>query len=159
MANVLYPRLIKRVRAVLIDSVLVPVTVFGTLILGDALGVSHPFAKAMLIAAPIFVLEPAFVAITGGTVGHHLMKIRVTRLDGAGKINILAATVRFIVKMLLGWMSFIFVLTTIKHQAVHDLIARSLVVHRDASGLPSYEVLPERKSDTEGYVLPRLGAE
>jgi uncharacterized RDD family membrane protein YckC len=154
MTNFFYPRLIRRVRAVLIDSVLLPVSIFSTLIVGDALGVTSTFAKAMLFGLPVFVLEPALVAFTGGTVGHHLMKIRITRLDGMGNINILAATVRFVVKLLLGWLSFIFVLTTTKHQAVHDLVARSLVVHKDVRGLPAYDVLPERKSDTENYVYP-----
>jgi uncharacterized RDD family membrane protein YckC len=151
---VAYPRLIKRVRAVLIDSVLVPVAAFGMLILGDTLGVSHPFGKVMLILVPILILEPGLVAFTGGTVGHHLLRIRVTRTDSTRNINIFAATVRFVVKLLLGWLSFIFVLTTAKHQAVHDLIARSVVVHKDATGLPAYDVLAERTVDSANYVYP-----
>jgi len=154
VTNIHYPRLIKRVRAVLIDSVLLPVAIVATLIIGDALGVTHMFAKAMLFVVPVLVLDPALVAFTGGTVGHHLMKIRITRLDGTGNINILAASVRFVVKVLLGWLSFVFVLTTKKHQAVHDLVARSLVVHKDASGLPAYDILPERERDTGSYVYP-----
>ena len=154
MTNIPYPRLIKRVRAVLIDSVFVPVAMFSTLIIGDALGVTQTFGKAMLLVIPVFIFEPALVAFTGGTVGHHLMKIRITRLDGKSNINIFAATVRFLVKLFLGWLSFIFVLTTKKHQAVHDLLAGSLVVHKNISGLPSYDVLAERKSDTENYVYP-----
>ncbi len=138
----------------LVDSVLVPVAAFATLIAGDALGVTQPFAKVMLIVMPIFILEPALVAFTGGTVGHHLLKLRITRLDGKGNINILAATARFIVKLLLGSVSLIFVLTTRKHQAVHDLVARSLVVHKDINGLPTYDVLSERKNNTEKYAYP-----
>ena len=154
MTAVAYPRLIKRVRAVLIDSVLLPVAVFGTLIVGDALGVSHPFGKALLILAPIFFLEPGLVAFTGGTVGHHLLKIRITRMDGMRNINILAATVRFVVKLLLGWLSFIFVLTTARHQAVHDLVARSMVIHKDKNRLPAFEILSERTLETDNYVFP-----
>ena len=154
MNAIAYPRLIKRVRAVLIDSVLVPVSVFGTLILGDALGVSHPFGKAMLLLAPIFILEPGLVAFTGGTIGHHLQGIRVTSVDGLRNINIFAATARFIVKVVLGWLSFIVVLTTSKHQAVHDLVARSIVIHKDATRLPDFEVLAERTLDSDTYIYP-----
>lgn len=154
MNTIAYPRLIKRVRAVLIDSVLVPVAVFSTLILGETLGVSHPLGKVMLILAPIFILEPGLVAFTGGTVGHHLMKIRITRTDGKRNINIVAATVRFVVKLLLGWLSFIFVLTTAKHQAAHDIVARSVVIHKNTEGLPAFEVLPERMLDSVAYVYP-----
>ena len=152
MSPIIYPRLIKRVRAVLIDSVLLPVAILVTLLLGNALGVSHPVGKAMLILAPIFILEPGLVAFTGGTVGHHLMKIRITRTDGKRNINIFAAIVRFVVKLLLGWLSFIFVLTTAKHQAVHDLVARSLVIHKDTAGLPAFEALTERAFDNAAYV-------
>lgn len=154
MTAVAYPRLIKRVRAALIDAVLLPVAVIGTLIAGDALGVSHLVGKLLLIAVPIFVLEPGLVAFTGGTVGHHLLKIRVTRMDGARNIDILAALVRCVVKLLLGWLSFIFVLTTARHQAVHDLVARTMVIHKDTSGLPAFEVLRERTPDDDSYIHP-----
>lgn len=154
MTTVTYPRLIKRVRAVLVDSILLPVTVFSVLLIGDNLGVSGANGKALLIALPIFFLEPGLVAFTGGTVGHHIFGIRVARRDGSGHINIFAASIRFIIKLLLGWVSFIFVLTTAKHQAVHDLVARSIVIHKDASGLPEHEVLAERKQQTDAYLYP-----
>ncbi len=154
MNSIAYPRLIKRIRAVLIDSVLVPVSVLGTLILGNALGVSHPVGKVMLILAPIFVLEPGLVAFTGGTVGQHLQRIRVTTVDGTRNINIVAATLRFALKIILGWMSFISVFTTARHQAVHDLVVRSVVIHKDATGLPAFEVLSERTLDRATYVYP-----
>lgn len=154
MSPVFYPRLIRRIRAVLVDSVLVPISVFGSLILGDALGVSHVYGKVLLALLPVFVLEPGLVAFTGGTVGHHLFKLRVARIDGQSNINIFAATLRFVVKLLLGWLSFIFVLTTTKHQAVHDLLARSVVVHKYPGELPAYEVLPERVLDSDSYAYP-----
>jgi uncharacterized RDD family membrane protein YckC len=154
MNAVAYPRLIKRVRAVLIDSVLVPVSVVATLILGDALGVAHPTGKLLLLIGPVFVLEPGLVAITGGTVGHHLQGIRVARIGGESNINIFAATLRFVLKIVLGWLSFIFVLTTARHQAVHDLVARSVVIHKDPRGLPAFEVLAERSLDDTIFEYP-----
>lgn len=154
MNAIAYPRLIKRVRAVLIDSVLVPVAVFGSLILGDTLGISHPIGKVMLLLGPIFVLEPGLVAFTGGTVGHHLQGIRITTVDGTKNINILAAVLRFVVKIVLGWLSFVVVLTTAKHQAVHDLVARSVVIHKDTTGLPAFEILEERTLDSSTYIYP-----
>lgn len=154
MNAIAYPRLIKRVRAVLVDSVLIPVAAFGTLILGEASGISNPAGKVLLLLGPIFVLEPVLVAFTGGTVGHHLQGIKITTIDGTRNINIIAATLRFIVKIVLGWLSFIVVLISAKHQAVHDLVARSVVIHKDASRLPSFEILPERTLDSTSYVYP-----
>jgi uncharacterized RDD family membrane protein YckC len=151
---VTYPRLIKRVRAVLIDSIVVPVAVFLTLFVGISLGVSHVYGKALLVIVPIIILEPMLVAISGGTVGHHLMKLRVAKQSGSGNINIIAATLRFALKILLGWLSFIFVLTTTKHQAAHDLIAGSIVIHKDPSNLPLHEVLSERSQTSDEFVYP-----
>ncbi len=156
MNTLTYPRLIKRVRAALIDSVLVPVSVFGVLFLGNEAGVSSDFGKIMLLIAPIFILEPLLVSLTGGTVGHHLQHIQVTSLDGKKHINIFTATFRFIVKILLGWLSLIVTLTTPKHQAVHDLLARSVVIHKDTTGLPSFEVLHERHVEVSGYIYPAV---
>lgn len=154
MDNLTYPRLIKRVRAVLIDSILVLLSVFGALFLSNAAGVSSGVGKAMLMVAPIFILEPGLVAFTGGTVGHHLQRIRVTTLDGKRNINIFAATFRFVVKFLLGWLSFIAVLTTTKHQTVHDLLVRSVVIHKDIRGLPTFDVLHERHVENPAYIYP-----
>ncbi|MEO6146868.1 MAG: RDD family protein [Sulfuriferula sp.] len=154
MTTITYSRLIKRVRAILIDSILLPIVVFGTLIIGGALDVAAQYGKAMLILIPILVLEPGLVAFTGGTVGHHMLGIRVVKRDGSGNINIFAATIRFVVKLVFGWLSFIFVLTTTKHQAVHDLLAGSIVVHKDPTGLPAYEILSERTGDSDAYIYP-----
>ncbi|MEO7402047.1 MAG: hypothetical protein ABIU95_00090, partial [Burkholderiales bacterium] len=97
-----YPRLIKRVQAVLIDSILIPICAIGTLLLGTSLGVSGPFAKFMLLAGPALLLEPVLVTLTGGTVGHHVIGLRITRFDGIRNLNVFLALVRFAVKMALG---------------------------------------------------------
>lgn len=135
MDKVAYPRLIKRIRAALIDSVLIPLAFFAGLVLIGVSGISHPLAKLVLAMMPILVLEPGLVAFTGGTVGHHLVGVRVMQAGGTGNIGILAAALRFVVKLLLGGLSFVFILTTRRHQAVHDLVAGSRVVLKDAACL------------------------
>jgi uncharacterized RDD family membrane protein YckC len=154
MTPVTYPRLIKRVKAFMIDSLIIPIACISTLYIGAKLGVSNPYAKAILLVTPILILEPLIVAFTGGTVGHHLLNIRVSKNQGNGNINIFSATLRFVIKLLLGWYSFIFVLTTTRHQAVHDLLARSIVIHKDPTKLPASEVLSERTLDTDTYIYP-----
>lgn len=74
--SVFYPRLIRRVRAILVDSIILPVVMFGFVMVGSAAGVSDGYAKFALLIVPIFVLEPAMVAVTGGTIGHHLLGVR-----------------------------------------------------------------------------------
>ncbi|MFD0912211.1 RDD family protein [Methylophilus luteus] len=154
MSTITYPRLIKRVRAVLIDSILTIVAVATSLSIVSAVGVSSGIAKIMLIVLPILILDPILVTVTGGTIGHHMMGIRVTRIDGLSRINLVAASVRFIVKALFGWFSFIFVLTTARHQAIHDLVAHSIVIHKNPAGLASYDVLTERLPHNDPYIYP-----
>lgn len=152
--TVYYPRLIKRIRAVLVDSVVVPAAAVGALAAGYAFGVTDFLGRVLLVTVPVFVLEPGLVTFTGGTIGHHVVGIRVQKTDGSGNLDIFRATIRAIVKFVLGWLSFIFVLTTTRHQAIHDLIAGSIVVYRDTSGLPSYDVLTEREAESARFIYP-----
>lgn len=154
MAAVYYPRLIKRVRAVLIDSLVVPAAAVASLGIGYALGVTGFAMRVLLVAAPVFVLEPGLVTLTGGTVGHHLVGVRVQKEDRSGNLNILEATIRTVIKFLLGWLSFVFVFTTAKHQAIHDLIAGSVVVHRNTAGLPHHDILAERRVESDRFAYP-----
>jgi uncharacterized RDD family membrane protein YckC len=152
--SIAYPRLLRRTKAVMTDAVILPVAVIASLFLGDALGVTNTSVKVASFVLPIFILEPGMVALTGGTIGHHLFGLRVARLDGKRRINLFAAIIRFAVKLVLSWVSFIVVLTTKKHQAVHDLLARSVVVHVSPEGLPAREVLAERSSPDAKYSYP-----
>jgi uncharacterized RDD family membrane protein YckC len=154
MAAMAYPRLIKRVRAVLIDSVVVPLAAVASVAVGYAFGITGIWERVLLFVIPVLLLEPGLVAWTRGTVGHHVVGLQVTRTDGTTKLDFFTATVRAAVKFVLGWFSLIFVLTTEKHQAIHDLLARSIVTYRDASDQPGYDVLAERRIEAAEFVYP-----
>ncbi len=151
-----YPRLIKRVRAALIDSFLLPVLYILSLLLGNALGIDRTTGMIVLILFPLMLLDPALVAFTGGTIGHHVQGIRVVHVQTQDRIHFLAALLRFITKFLFGWLSFVLVLTTAKHQTLHDLVSRSRVVHKNPLHLPAHEVLAERQLDVASYTYPPL---
>lgn len=112
------------------------------------------FVKPVLFIVGVFILEPVLVSFTGGTIGHHWRKIRVTTLSAKGNISLLAATVRFILKVVLGWFSLIVVLVTRKHQALHDLATRSLVVHATLQHIPARERLVDRPDLNETFGMP-----
>ncbi|MFO1321595.1 MAG: RDD family protein [Burkholderiales bacterium] len=156
MTAVAYPRLIRRIRASMIDSVAIPVGVIAVVLAGERLGVSGGNGRILLIVVPILVLEPLLVSLTGGTIGHHLLKIRVVTRDGTRNINLAAAMVRFLVKASLGWLSFITVFRTAKHQAIHDWVARTVVILKDAEQLPDHESLSERMPGADAFRYPAV---
>jgi hypothetical protein len=76
----------------------------------------------------------------------------VTQLDGNSKVNFFVAALRMATRLLLGAFSFIFVLTSKKHQAFHDVIFRTLVVNKNPHTLAEFEVLAEREEAPSGFV-------
>ncbi|HYD81353.1 MAG TPA: RDD family protein [Paucimonas sp.] len=154
MHNLYYPRLIKRVLAAQLDGVIMIVAAMASLVIGDSMGVSSLAGKAMLGFVPIFLLEPGLMALTGSTIGHRIHGLKVVKKDGVGRLNIFAATLRFVVKTMFGVLSYAFLFTTRRRQALHDLVARSVVLHRESDGLPRYDRLQERRIEEAGFTYP-----
>lgn len=140
----IYPRLLRRVRAVIIDEVILLGMLaawwFG---LGIDPGM-HLAAKLGSLLLVFVVVDPVLVAFTGGTVGHHLMGMKVRELARDARAGLGMATVRAVFRYGLGWASLIFILVTRRHQAIHDYASRTLVVLKDPARVPGTERLPER---------------
>ena len=150
-----YPRLLRRIRAVLIDSVLIYIVAILFWLL--LLPILDAFPTPVRIAYPILVflaLEPCMVAFTGGSPGHHLMGLAITDSRSGSRIGVVRALLRFILRTLLGWLSLLLVLTTKKHQALHDLICRTNAVLVDPGSLPERERFAERVTEEPGFIYP-----
>lgn len=139
-----FPRVIRRFRAMTLDSILLLVVVGISVITVSSLGFDSRVSKILSILVPVLVLEPAMVAIFGCTIGHYVTGLKVTQLDGVRRIGFGAALVRFVLKTLLGAWSLVSMLTTQKRQAVHDVLTKSLVLNRSPDTLPEGERLGER---------------
>ena len=89
-----------------------------------------PTYVRVLAFAFIFVLyEPLFVSYFGATIGHSRFNLEVRSLnDEQKKINFLQALVRYLFKMLLGWLSLLTIGSTEKKTAIHDGVVRSVVL-------------------------------
>lgn len=153
MEPIYYPRLIKRIQAIFIDSFIIVAGVYAIVFLVPWTP-QFPPLRGLLLVAVIIVSEPLLVTLTGGSIGHHVIGIRVTRLSGTGNINFFASIIRFIIKTLLGWFSLAMVLVTRRHQGLHDLLVGSLVVYKSAAGLPASEKLSNREEQKDLYVMP-----
>ena len=96
------------------------------------------------VLAAIVLYEPFFVSRFGGTIGHTRQNICVVDDRTGRNIGFGKAILRFLIKALLGWWSFITMLTTKRHQAVHDALTRSTVRIRDASLARQHHFVTER---------------
>ena len=150
----IYPRLIKRIQALIIDSVIFSFLLVSLFLLISSDAVTIRWLRAVILLFPVLFLEPALVSYTGGTIGHHLLNLKIQKADKNKKINLFLAFIRFILKSILGWFSIIFVLTTKKHQAVHDFLVNSVVVYKDPAKLREHEALGENIIEEEGYIYP-----
>lgn len=140
----MYPRLLRRVRAVIIDEVVLLAALaawWWTVGMADGASTALKVGSLCLV---FVIVDPVLVAWTGGTVGHHLMGLKVRSAARDARINPLLATVRALLRYLLGALSLLLILLTKKHQAIHDLATGSIVVLRDPQRHSGREKLAER---------------
>lgn len=148
-----YPRWTLRVEAALIDTVVILLAFFGSALLVAHSGLPAG-ARVTIVATVILALEPGMVSWNGATIGHFARGLRVRHAITGNNLNIPTAFLRFIVKMLLGWLSLLLVLTTRHHQAIHDMASRSVVVIAKGSKQAERNVLREQNIEEAGYIYP-----
>jgi uncharacterized RDD family membrane protein YckC len=138
-----YPRLHRRIRAAFIDIIILGTMFFisASVVLDMAI---HGVMKVVIVGTVLFILEPGLVTTMGGTIGHQLLGLRIQNRETGTNLNILFAAIRFIIKSILGLPSFIFVLVTKRHQAIHDIVSSSVVVIKNPTGIDEYGEQKER---------------
>ena len=139
-----YPRLLRRVRAALIDSVIFIAIICAWFLSFEVLESAHAALKVGLLVLAYLVVEPGFVSVTGGTIGHHLMGLRVRDAAKDEPIGFVRATIRGLARSILGIFSLLFMFVTRRHQAIHDYFSRSIVVLEHPEYLASSEQFQER---------------
>ena len=113
----------------------------------------RPFVLAYPVLA-VVLIDPVLVSLRGASPGHQLMGITIQDAKTGKNIGLLRASLRSVLRGVLGWLSLVFVLATRKHQALHDLICRTTVLLRDPENTPSHEKFSERNAEVEGYSYP-----
>lgn len=125
--NEKYPFLLERIQSILIDSVLiVACMIIFSDILSNFKNVPDWLRAVLLIA--LFLYEP--IATTfGGTIGNNIKSIRVRKnSDSTKRINIFQALIRYFIKLLFGWLSFITIFSSSKKRALHDILSGTVMV-------------------------------
>jgi uncharacterized RDD family membrane protein YckC len=140
-----YGRFSRRLQAVFIDSIIFLVLMAAALSVMTALQSDHVGRiLGFTFLALLLLYEPVLVPLTGGTIGHYLCNLRVVDDRTNGNIGFLKAVARSIIKSVLGLYSFITMGTTLRHQALHDVLTHSTVQIRDFAKAKVFHYRTER---------------
>lgn len=124
-----YGKLMSRVKAVIIDSlVIMGLGLLATFLLNKFENTPDS-ARLIAFLFVFFLYDPTFTSLFGGTLGHLIIGLTVRReSDESKKMFFPLAIVRFITKALLGWISLLTISSNDKRRAIHDLVANSVVI-------------------------------
>mgnify|MGYP002777335508 CR=1 FL=1 len=125
-----YASLPVRIKSVVVDSIVVVVLLCLFAIITNSISNPPEWLRISLLAFAFGLYEPLCTA-TVGTVGQNMFGIKVRRLDNMDlKLSLWMALRRYIVKCLLGTISFIAISFTSRKVAIHDMAAGSIVIYK-----------------------------
>ncbi|WP_256867414.1 RDD family protein [Winogradskyella forsetii] len=129
MMNLIFASLQNRIKAAVIDGVLLIVMMYSAAEILKYFDDVPPALRMYLFIFLFILYEPLMVSIFGFTAGHYYSDIKVKKENNHDK-NIMfpLALIRFILKFFLGWISLLTVTGTEKKQAIHDKVVNSVVL-------------------------------
>ena len=157
--KVVYATLGRRLMASVIDSWVLLFFFIGIPLLIEPFTKESFTGLAVLMYAPVFVLEPLLVSYWGQTVGQYLMGIRVVREADLSRCLLLLSFVRYYLKAVLGVWSLVYIFFSRNHKAIHDYVTHTVVIlspYRLAKS-PSFaeEGMTEQKTEKD-YLYPSV---
>ncbi len=125
-----YPPIFLRVKAAIIDGILIMMLMYSATVIFTMFDSVNDIVK-MVVFIFIFVLyEPLLVSFLGASLGHLFCDLKVERDNGSNKnLTFPVAILRFFTKSLLGWISLFSVSSDSKKRAIHDMMAKSVVIY------------------------------
>jgi uncharacterized RDD family membrane protein YckC len=122
-----FPTLITRIQSSVIDFGVILIIIFVFSQLSDSINFPDWIRGFALLF--VFILYEPSLQILGGTIGNRIKGINVRKnQDVERKINFFQALIRFIVKVLLGWVSFLTIHNDYRKRAIHDLVAGTVML-------------------------------
>lgn len=144
-----FPRIHKRLQAMLIDGVAIGLCLFIPVYFIVTFDIENSIVKSFLLFFLVLTLEPFMVSFTGGSVGHHFAGIKVVDQRTQQHINLIRSYCRFLVKLVLGVYSLLSILFTQRYQAVHDIAAHSVVLFKAPERATPAQRLSERANNSD----------
>ena len=152
-----YARFSRRLRGVMIDTMLYLAALVGALFTAVATAsddLNRLLGYGLVLA--LLLYEPLLVWLTGSTIGHFYSNLRVVDDASHGNVSFPKALARAVIKGILGWYSFLSMAVTRRHQALHDLLTRSTVQMRDPAKAHSHHFVGERPALTSPAMPSRM---
>lgn len=137
MTDKIYPGVFVRVKAMVIDGIVLLVFMVATSSVFSLFNDVHDVVRVNAFVFIFLLYDPLLTSFWGGTIGHRFAGIRVRKeRDEQSNIQFPQAVLRYIIKALIGWISLLTVGGNKKGKAIHDFAAGSVVVYAN----PEYEL-------------------
>lgn len=129
-ASVEYPTLSDRIQSTFIDTTLIVILMFVFASILERYENVPDWIRIALFFGLWAVYEPLCTTL-GFTVGNLVKGLRVRRHGNTTKrINIVQAFFRYVLKLSLGWVSFLTIHSNAEKRAIHDLAVSSVVIKK-----------------------------
>jgi hypothetical protein len=92
LSEIYCPRLLRRIQAALIDSLVLGAIFYGMIFIPNYLGIEPGPIKAGMLILPMVFYDPIFVSLFCSTIGHLCRGLRVRREYEDRKLNIFYST-------------------------------------------------------------------
>lgn len=126
----IYPSLSDRVQSTFIDTLVIVAVMFVFAAWLEKFAHAPEWISIVLFFGLWAIYEPLCTAI-GGTVGNLFKGIRVRKYgEENNSINFFQAFFRYILKISLGWLSFVSIHFNREKRAIHDLVAGSVMIKK-----------------------------
>jgi uncharacterized RDD family membrane protein YckC len=123
-----YPLLMDRFQSTFIDTILIIILMFAFASVLDKFPNVPDWVRIVMFVGLFIVYEPLCMTI-GATLGNYVKGIRVRKnSDSTKRINFFQAIIRYPIKVLLGWISFLTIHTNPQRRAIHDLVSGSVMI-------------------------------
>ncbi len=123
-----FPPLTDRIQSTFIDVILIVILMFAFANILDEFDNVQDWVRITMFAGLFIAYEP-FCMTLGFTLGNYLKGIRVRKNSNSTKrISIFQAIIRYPIKVVLGWISFLTINSNPKRRAIHDLVSGSVMI-------------------------------
>jgi uncharacterized RDD family membrane protein YckC len=123
-----YPLLTDRVQSSFIDGIFLIILMFVFSTILDKFENVPDGVRIVLFTGLWIVYEPLCTTL-GFTLGNYIKGIRVRQhTEVTRRINFFQALVRYVLKVILGWISFLTIHSNSERRAIHDFVSGSIMI-------------------------------